>query len=55
MATKIVTYRKVGWAIDYFTPFKSPGMDGGFPALLQEGRDVLIPYLVKIFPCLSGY
>ena len=45
------------WAIDSFTPNKSPGMDGIFPALLQEGREVLIPYLARIFcACLAtGY
>ena len=47
VATRIVTYRKVGWAIDSIAPFKIPGMDGIFPALLQEGREVLIPYLVN--------
>ena len=43
VAAKIVTYRRVEWAIDSFAPYKSPGMDGIFPALLQEGREVLIP------------
>ena len=57
MAARIVTYQKVGWAIDSFAPYKSPGMDGIFPALLQEGWDVLIPCLVRIFrACLAtGY
>jgi len=43
--------------IDSFVPYKSPGMDGIFPALLQEGQEVLIPYLVRIFcACLAnGY
>ena len=43
--------------IDSFTPYKSSGMDGMFPALLQEGRGIHIPYLVKIFrTCLAtGY
>lgn len=38
-------------------PYESPGMDGIFPALLQERQEVLIPYLVKIFrACLAtGY
>jgi len=36
VAAKIVTYRRVEWAIDAFAPYKSPGMDGIFPALLQE-------------------
>ena len=33
------------------------GKDGIFPALLQEGQKVVIPYLVRIFrACLStGY
>ena len=38
VAARIITYRRVGWAIDPFAPYKSPGMDGIFPALLQEGR-----------------
>jgi hypothetical protein len=57
VAARIVTHRRVGWAIDSFASYKSPGMDGIFPALLQEGREVLIPYLVRIFrACLAtGY
>jgi hypothetical protein len=49
VAARIVTYRRVEWAIDTFAPYKSPGVDGIFPALLQEGWEVLIPYLIKIF------
>jgi len=57
LATRMVTYRRVEWAIDSFTPYKSPGVDGIFPALLQKGREVFIPYLVRIFhACLAtGY
>jgi len=57
VAARIVTYWRARWAIDSFAPYKSSGMDGIFPALLQEGREVLIPYLVKIFrACLAtGY
>jgi hypothetical protein len=53
----VVTYRRVEWAIDPFVPYKSPGMDGIFPALLQEGWEAVIPYLVRIFhACLyTGY
>ena len=56
-AARIITYRRVECAIDSFAPYKSPGMDEIFPALLQEGRGILIPYLVKIFcACLAtGY
>jgi len=54
---RVVTYRSVEWAIDSFAPYKSLGMDGIFPALLQEGQEVVIPYLVRIFcACLlTGY
>jgi len=57
VAVKVITYQRVAWAIDTFAPYKSPGVDGIFPALLQEGREVLIPHLVKIFhACLAtGY
>jgi hypothetical protein len=54
---RIITYRRVEWLIDSLAPYKSPGMDGIFQALLQRGREILIPYLVKIFrACLAmGY
>jgi hypothetical protein len=47
----------VEWAIDSFVPYKSPGVDGIFLALLQKAREFVIPYLVRIFhACLStGY
>jgi hypothetical protein len=35
--------------IESFAQYKSSGMDRIFPALLQEGWEVLIPYLVRIF------
>ena len=31
-----------------FTPYKSPGMGGIFPALQEEGQMTVVPYLVKI-------
>jgi hypothetical protein len=57
VAARIVTHRRVQWAIDTFAPYKSPCMDGIFPALLQEGREILIPCLIRIFhACLAtGY
>jgi len=57
LPTRVVTYRRVEWAIDSFASYKSPGVDGIFPALLQKGREVVIPYLVRIFrACLAtGY
>jgi hypothetical protein len=57
LAARVVAYRRVEWAVDYFALYKTPGMDGIFPTLLQEGREPVIPYLVRIFhACLStGY
>ena len=57
VAVRIITYRRVEWAIDSFAPYKSPGMNGIFLALLQEGWEILILYLVRIFrACLTtGY
>jgi hypothetical protein len=50
LATRVVTYRRVEWAIDSFAPYKSPEVDGIFPALLQRGWEV-----VRIFrACLSS-
>jgi hypothetical protein len=54
VAARIVTYHRVRWAINFFAPYKSPGMDGIFPALLQKGQEILIPYLIRIFrACLA--
>jgi hypothetical protein len=57
VALSIFTYRRVGWVIDSFVPYKSPGMDGIFPTVLQEGQEVLIPHLIRIVcACLvTGY
>jgi hypothetical protein len=57
LATRVVTFRRVEWAIDSFSPYKIPRVDGIFPALLQQAREVVIPYMVRIFcACLStGY
>jgi len=54
LATKVVTYRRVEWAIDYLPHIK---VDGIFPDLLQRARESVIPRLVRIFlTCLAtGY
>jgi hypothetical protein len=49
LPAKVITYRRVEWAIISFAPYKSPGMDSIFLALLQEGQEVVILYLVRIF------
>ncbi|CAB0018431.1 unnamed protein product [Nesidiocoris tenuis] len=48
----IFTPERVKWAINSFKPFKSPGGDGVFPALLQRGLEVLSPLLIRLF-CAS--
>jgi hypothetical protein len=57
VAAEMVTYTKVNWPINTFSPYKIPGRDGIFPALLRQGQRIVIPYLVKIFrACLAtGY
>ena len=52
VAARIITYHRVEWPIDSFALHKGPSMDGIF--LLQEGREILILYLVRIFrACLA--
>jgi len=53
VAARVVTYRRVEWAIDSFAPYRSREMDGILPALLQEGRRVVVPS--QDFSCLPGY
>lgn len=35
--------------IDNFGPYKSPGADEIFPALLQQGKEIIVPHLVNLF------
>jgi hypothetical protein len=54
LVLRVITYRRVEWAIGSFASYESPGLDGIFLALLQEEREDAIPYLVRIFrACLS--
>ena len=45
----IINDTTVRAAVKKFDPYKSPGTDGIYPALLQKGIDTLLPFLVKIF------
>ena len=49
LSLRLFSDDKVKWAVNTFKPFKSPGVDGIFPALLQKGIDVLLPYLQTLF------
>lgn len=48
-AAKIIRPSQVRWAVNSFKPHKACGEDGVLPVLLQQGVDILCPYLVKIF------
>lgn len=43
MASVVFIPDRVKWAIDSFSPYKTGGEDGLFPALLQQGRDIILP------------
>lgn len=57
LATRVTRPNRIRWAISGFQPYKSPGVDGIYPVLLQKGEDVLIPHLCKVYrACLAwGY
>ncbi|XP_041972138.1 uncharacterized protein LOC121728097 [Aricia agestis] len=40
---------RVTWVIDSFKPYKTGGEDNIFPAFLQQGKDIILPMLLKIF------
>lgn len=46
---EMITREKLHHTLKKFSPFKSPGIDGVFPALLQHGIDLLEPYLMQLF------
>ena len=56
-AQEVVGPGRVSWAIDGFAPFKAPGPDGISPAMLQQGKEILIGPLTKVFrACIAlGY
>lgn len=54
VANHVVTHSKITWSINSFLPYKSPGPDGIYPALLQWGLDLIAHHLVPIFrACLA--
>ena len=42
VALEVVIYGRVEWAINCFVPYKSPGIGGVFPALLQEEWRIIV-------------
>lgn len=48
VAKRILSPGRLEWAINSFQPYKSPGVDNIYPALLQEGLKEIIPHLIII-------
>ena len=48
IASDIVTGERIKWVFDCMPPFKSPGEDGIFPALMQKGT----MYLLNPIKCI---
>lgn len=48
-ASATASVKRIRAAISTFKPFKSPGPDGIYPVLLQEGLDVILPILCRLF------
>jgi hypothetical protein len=47
---RVVSYGKLKWAVYSFQPYKSPGMDGIMPNMLQQGFELLAGILLKLLP-----
>ena len=56
-AREITQTERVAWAVSCFSPFKTGGTDGIFPALLQKGIEVIKHHMSRIMAaCLAlGY
>lgn len=54
---QITNYNRVNWAINSFQKYKSPGLDGIYPIMLQKGWDLIGKHIVNIYKaCLNiGY
>ena len=48
-AAAIIRPEAVRWAVDSFKPLKTGGLDGIQPIVLQQGLDILLPAMIKIF------
>ena len=49
LSGKIFSKDMIKWAVKTFEPFKAPGGDGLFPALLQKSIDLILPELTALF------
>lgn len=47
--SRTINRRTVSMAINHFSPFKAPGADEIFPALIQKGQSHIVSHLVRLF------
>jgi len=38
---RVISYEKLKWVVSSFQPYKSPGIDGIMPIMLQQGFELL--------------
>ena len=55
IVNRTISRDKIAWAISEMEPYKSPGVDGIYPILLQKGIDVLMPYLIRLYRSSMAY
>ena len=48
LGDEIFTEEKAQYAVNLFKPYKSPGGDGVYPIMLQEGWEILQPLYLKV-------
>ena len=48
VSRRVVSYNKLKWALFSFQPYKSPGMDGIMPIMLQQGFERLAGKLLML-------
>jgi hypothetical protein len=48
VSRRVVSYNKRKWALFSFQPYKTPGMDGIMPIMLQQGFELLAGKLLML-------
>ena len=48
VSRRVVSYNKLKWALFSFQSYKSPGMDGIMPIMLQQGFELLAGKLLML-------
>jgi hypothetical protein len=48
VSKRVISYDKLKWAVFSFQPYKSPGIDGIMPIMLQQGFKLLVGKLLML-------